>query len=172
MLEARKGSWKGDGQRSESDRSPPTARPPSLREAPAAEPDRGGRGQLRRRVALGREHPEERHPPLRGLPAHQPLGAHGRPLLQGVRAPRPPLHSVSQTPGCPSSPGFQASVRSWVPQESSGFRPEASFAHSACVPRTVWLFVTPWTLPGSNVHGISQTRILEWVAIPFSRGSS
>ena len=26
--------------------------------------------------------------------------------------------------------------------------------------------------PGSFVHGISQARILEWVAIPFSRGSS
>ena len=26
--------------------------------------------------------------------------------------------------------------------------------------------------PGSSVHGIPQTRILEWVAIPFSRGSS
>ena len=25
---------------------------------------------------------------------------------------------------------------------------------------------------GSSVHGISQVRILEWVAIPFSRGSS
>ena len=28
------------------------------------------------------------------------------------------------------------------------------------------------SLPGSSVHGILQTRILEWVAIPFSRGSS
>ena len=27
------------------------------------------------------------------------------------------------------------------------------------------------SLPGSSVHGILQTRILEWVAIPFSRGS-
>ena len=27
-------------------------------------------------------------------------------------------------------------------------------------------------LPGSSVHWILQTRILEWVAIPFSRGSS
>ena len=27
-------------------------------------------------------------------------------------------------------------------------------------------------LPGSSVHGISQARILEWVAIPFFRGSS
>ena len=25
--------------------------------------------------------------------------------------------------------------------------------------------------PGSSVHRISQARILEWVAIPFSRGS-
>ena len=28
------------------------------------------------------------------------------------------------------------------------------------------------SLPGSSVHEISQARILEWVAISFSRGSS
>ena len=28
------------------------------------------------------------------------------------------------------------------------------------------------SLPGSSVHGISQARILEWVAISFSKGSS
>ena len=28
------------------------------------------------------------------------------------------------------------------------------------------------SLPGSSVHGILQTRILEWVVMPFSRGSS
>ena len=28
------------------------------------------------------------------------------------------------------------------------------------------------SLPGSSIHGILQGRILEWVAIPFSRGSS
>ena len=27
------------------------------------------------------------------------------------------------------------------------------------------------SLPGSSVHGILQVRILEWVAVPFSRGS-
>ena len=32
----------------------------------------------------------------------------------------------------------------------------------------VQLFVTPWTI----VHGILQARKLEWVALPFSRGSS
>ena len=34
--------------------------------------------------------------------------------------------------------------------------------------------MTPWncSLPVSSVHGILQARILEWVAISFSRGSS
>ena len=27
------------------------------------------------------------------------------------------------------------------------------------------------SLPGASIHGISQARILEWVAIFFSRGS-
>ena len=35
----------------------------------------------------------------------------------------------------------------------------------------VQLFATLWSLPGSSVHGILQARILEWVAIPFSRGT-
>jgi len=29
-----------------------------------------------------------------------------------------------------------------------------------------------YTLPGSSVHGIFQARVLEWVAISFSRGCS
>ena len=38
----------------------------------------------------------------------------------------------------------------------------------------VQLFVTRWncSLPGSAVHGILQARILEWVAISSSGGSS
>ena len=38
----------------------------------------------------------------------------------------------------------------------------------------VWLFCDPvgYSSPGSSIHGISQARILEWVAICFSRGSS
>ena len=32
-------------------------------------------------------------------------------------------------------------------------------------------FVTPWTV-ACQAHAILQARILEWVAIPFSRGSS
>ena len=29
-----------------------------------------------------------------------------------------------------------------------------------------------WSLPGSSVHDIFQARVLEWVAISFSKGSS
>ena len=33
---------------------------------------------------------------------------------------------------------------------------------------------SPWTAapPGCSVHGISQARILEWLAVPSSRGFS
>ena len=34
---------------------------------------------------------------------------------------------------------------------------------------SVQLFVLPGSLPGSSVQGIFQARILQWVAIPFSR---
>ena len=54
--------------------------------------------------------------------------------------------------------------------------------HLAAVDKVVALSVTQWCLTlhgpmdysllGSSVHGILQARILEWVAIPFSRGSS
>ena len=29
-----------------------------------------------------------------------------------------------------------------------------------------------YSLPGPSVHGILQARVLEWVAIPFFKGSS
>ena len=29
-----------------------------------------------------------------------------------------------------------------------------------------------YSLPGSSTHGMLQARILEWVAVSFSRGSS
>ena len=37
----------------------------------------------------------------------------------------------------------------------------------------IWLFATPWTVAHqAPLSGILQARILEWVAISFSRGSS
>ena len=46
-------------------------------------------------------------------------------------------------------------VRVWVPQ----------LCLTLCDPMD-------YSLPGSSVHWILQARILEWIAIPFSRGSS
>ena len=46
-----------------------------------------------------------------------------------------------------------------------------TLSHFSCV----WFLVTLWTVcspPGSSVHEILQARILEWIAMPFSRGSS
>ena len=42
----------------------------------------------------------------------------------------------------------------------------------ACMLSHVQLFMTPMECspPGSSVHGILQVRILQWAAIPFSRG--
>ena len=36
---------------------------------------------------------------------------------------------------------------------------------------TIQLCATPWSSTGFSVHGILQARILEWVAMPSSRGS-
>ena len=43
-----------------------------------------------------------------------------------------------------------------------------------CVLSCVWLFATPLTvaLPVSSVHGVLQAKVLQWITIPFSRGSS
>ena len=44
----------------------------------------------------------------------------------------------------------------------------------ALVPQSCPILCDPMdcSLPGSSVHGILLARILEWIAIPFSRGSS
>ena len=53
--------------------------------------------------------------------------------------------------------------------EESGSRLPFCAVHSC-----IWLFATPWTIAcqAPLSLGILQARILEWVAIPFSRGSS
>ena len=41
-----------------------------------------------------------------------------------------------------------------------------------CVLSHVQFFATPWTIVRSSVRGTLQARILEWVAVSSSRGSS
>ena len=51
---------------------------------------------------------------------------------------------------------------------------QAEFSRLVLAAQWCLTFCDPmdWSLPGSPVHEILQARILEWVAIPFSRGSS
>ena len=60
--------------------------------------------------------------------------------------------------------------------ETGGFQSgsEPSNCISLAQNESVWLFCDPMDCSpsGSSVHGILQARILEWVFIPFSRGSS
>ena len=49
------------------------------------------------------------------------------------------------------------------------------FGADGLVTKLCLTLATPWTvcsLPGSSVHGVLQAKILECVAISFSRGSS
>ena len=64
---------------------------------------------------------------------------------------------------CPPSSSLTGSFFKYEKREGKDIKQELSH---------VWLFTTPWSLPDSSVHWISQARILEWVAIPFSRESS
>ena len=53
----------------------------------------------------------------------------------------------------------------WWPIESESESEVTKMSPTLCDP----LDCSPW---GSSIHGILQARILEWVAISFSRGSS
>ena len=71
--------------------------------------------------------------------------------------------------------------RLFRPSVVSGFLTPGSAAHQASLSLTQWKSekwshsvvsdsLQPRSLPGSSVHGIFQARVLEWVAISFSRG--
>ena len=57
------------------------------------------------------------------------------------------------------------------PTEIPGFTTALLHAKwlQSCLTRSNCIDCSP---PGSSVHGIFQARIVEWVAISFSRGSS
>ena len=70
---------------------------------------------------------------------------------------------------CQITPILLLPIPSWKYNISfPSFQSESEFAQSCptlCDPMDC-------SLPGSSVHGILQARVLEWVAISFSRGSS
>ena len=54
----------------------------------------------------------------------------------------------------------------------STFFPLCVCAHSVTLSCSTLCDLMDYSWSGSSVHGIFQARILEWVAIPFTRGSS
>ena len=88
------------------------------------------------------------------------------------------LHNSSPAPCyAVSGPGWtqgshpHVGMASRCPIRGSDVNPtDAAAAAAVWLLSHVWLI--DWSPPGSSVHGISQARILEWVAISFSRGSS
>ena len=72
----------------------------------------------------------------------------------------PALTGSSLPLACPGKPIF---VRTKVKEQKE--REIAQVCLTVCDP-------IDCSLPGSSVHGISQARILAWVAISFSSGSS
>ena len=78
-------------------------------------------------------------------------------------------------PGMLQSMGSQRARHDWATELN---RTEHTHIHIyICVHIHIQLCLTLWNpidcgTPDSFVQGISQARILEWVAIPFSRGSS
>ena len=53
----------------------------------------------------------------------------------------------------------------WSPREAKTYMKLTRSCLTTCGPMDC-------SLPGCSIHGILQARILEWVAVPFSRGSS
>ena len=70
----------------------------------------------------------------------------------------------------PWTPELQADA---LPSEPSG-KPINSYEGEGEVARSCPTLCDPTdcSLPGSSIHGIFQARVLEWVSISFSRGSS
>ena len=72
-------------------------------------------------------------------------------------------------------PAAQEPQGTWVwSRDWEDYLKDGMATHSSILACPVWLFCNPMdcSQPGSSVHGISQLRILKWIAISFSRGSS
>ena len=93
-------------------------------------------------------------------------------------------HEFEQTPGDSEGQGSLARCSPWGCKESditkrlNDKNPEQGQVQrtlcAVCLVTCVWLLLIPWTaaLQASQPMRILQARILQWVAISFSRGSS
>ena len=98
----------------------------------------------------------------------------------GVQLPCPPPGDLPNPRIKPMSPTLQ--LDSLLSEPLNSFQGPRQFKPHWFLPGPFCVWVTQlcltlcepmdWGSPGSSIYGISQSRILEWVAIPFVRGSS
>ena len=91
---------------------------------------------------------------------HKPTPVHKQGIL--TQPSLGPLHN-----SCVSQPSCLHFLSGWSLKQS----PKVKVLASQSCPTLLWPPLD-WSPPGSSVHRILQAQILEWVAIPFSRGSS
>ena len=72
---------------------------------------------------------------------------------------------LSESPGPHLHLGVLTGETSYLPKNSRSESEGCSVVSDS-------LQLLDCSLPGSSVHGILQARILEWVAVPFSKESS
>ena len=106
--------------------------------------------------SLGREDPLEKE--MATHPIFLPGELHGQGSLAGY------------SPGS-CRVGHDWATNTFTLKKLTNYSPFGLFTQS-CL--TLFIFCNPMgcSLLGSSVHGILQARILDWVAIPFFRGSS
>ena len=103
------------------------------------------------------------HKPSDGVEVSE--GGQGRPDY--------PLNHWWPGPWCHRAAGVRGGVGEAVSQWYPGFM-EKKYMHGCSVTRSCPTLCDPMDCspPGSSVHEISQARLLEWVAISSSGGSS
>ena len=92
-------------------------------------------------------------------------------LLQGADPCRPPTHADHTNPSLGPPASMHVCMlghfsRVWL------FATSRPIALQALLSMEFSRLLCPWYSPGFSVHGILQARILKWVAVPSSRGSS
>ena len=123
-----------------------------------------------------RESPQA-SPPLAALPSTYPHNAQIRRCPQNPRC-REGLQGPPTGFSSPRTPHRSPDTLPSRPQEMAFFQDRDHLESGGSEVKCWWLshvrLCDPMDCspPGSSVHGILQARILEWVAMPFSRGSS
>ena len=117
--------------------------------------------------------PEDYTPHLGSRPANPAL-AEGQPTPAAGTVVPVQTPEASQRPHQVTRGQTQATDLQFIFQAEPRLTANLPFAAFYLVAKLCPILCDPidHSLPGSSVHGTSQARILKWVAISFSRGSS